>query len=70
MNNDITAENRQHILNALMRSMRPDWRDRWCEPGPEGCGCMGCANVSGGLSRSGFTKEEWVQWQKEVFNRC
>lgn len=37
---------------------------RWCEPDPEGCFCMGCANASAGLTNLGYTKEEWEAWKR------
>ncbi|MBI6882387.1 hypothetical protein [Pseudomonas putida] len=35
-------------------------RYRWCQSGP--CACMGGANCSGGMSRKGFTHEQWQEW--------
>lgn len=49
-------------LHEAMMAMPPRWRARWCEPGPLGCGCMGCANASGQLEQLGFTKDEWCAW--------
>ena len=50
---------REQEIDSLIRDMPPAWRARWCEPGEFGCACMGCANVSGGLMKAGFTKDEW-----------
>src|SRR5262245_21726610 len=54
-----SAFTREEILNALMRSKSTEVRNRWCEGT---CGCMGCANRSGGLCDFGFTKQDWEKW--------
>jgi hypothetical protein len=40
----------------------PEWfRKHWCSGGL--CGCMGCANRSGGMASLGFTKDDWLAWK-------
>lgn len=51
-------------IDVLMAKMPESWRFRWCEGIKTGCACLGCANVSGGLVRQGFTKKEWEEWVK------
>ena len=51
---------REANLDAIMRAMDASWRSTWCSGGV--CGCMGCANASGGLLMHGYTKEEWQKW--------
>lgn len=46
-------------IQSLLLRMPLEVRTRWCNPDEFGCGCMGCANVSGGLSREGVTEAEW-----------
>lgn len=57
-------------IEEAMNHMPKYWRTRWCtaaeDTSPDGgCGCVGCANVSGGLVRQGFTKEDWKKWMEE-----
>lgn len=47
-------------LNDIMQSMPADWRYRWCDAVL--CGCLGCANASGGVSGGGFDKLDWQLW--------
>lgn len=49
-------------IDLEMNSMNPRWRVKWCNAGA--CGCMGCANVSGGLVSKGYTYEDWRDWIK------
>jgi hypothetical protein len=53
------------IIHNLMRHMQLSHATRWCEPGAGGCGCLGCANNSGGLARVGITREEWREYMAE-----
>lgn len=47
-------------LTTKLEAMPKEWRTRWCTyPDNGGCGCMGCANYSGGLLAAGFTLDEW-----------
>ena len=46
-------------LNHLMNDMPLRHALYWCT---SECACMGCANVSGGLSKAGFSKEDWKEW--------
>lgn len=55
-------------IQDKLRNMHPDWRERWCPIADPtcymyltGCGCIGCANGSGGLARLGVTNEEWQE---------
>lgn len=50
---------RESKLRHLMAAMPQDVRENWCNPGEHGCGCLGCANGSGGLARLGYTEPEW-----------
>jgi len=43
-----------------MSAMPMDWRYRWCESGA--CGCLGCANASGGVGAAGYSKQDWEGW--------
>lgn len=61
----MSQSERHARLDTLMREMPLTWRKRWCQPGKFGCGCLGCANISGGLERHGFKKEEHAKWVKE-----
>jgi hypothetical protein len=59
-------------IKKILINMHPDWRKRWCgvseggELWAEGCGCMGCANMSGQLYSKGCTKEEWQEALEEI----
>ena len=46
-------------INNMMFSVLPNNRFRWCEN--HICACMGCVNVSSGLSQI-LSKEEWQSW--------
>lgn len=48
-------------IDELMNKMPPEWKNRWCES--PCCGCMGCANRSGGYSR-----QEWKDYLKRNNN--
>lgn len=50
----------QLTFDEAILAMPEQWRYRWCASGP--CACMGGANCSGGLSRQGFTFEQWQEW--------
>jgi hypothetical protein len=70
----MTEARYQEITRAVSRSPL-HWMMRWCEPGEEGCACMGCADTA---ARAGdvmcmhpelrphtippLTKEEWREW--------
>lgn len=54
-------------IDAMMLKMPVSVALRWCEPGESGCGCMGCANHSGGLLKAGFTKQDWLDWKERQF---
>lgn len=54
------SQNRFYELNGLIGHMSALSAMRWCEW--DACGCLGCANRSGGLSAKGVTKEEWQAW--------
>lgn len=56
---------REKALDSAMRLMPEKWRARWCENGESGCGCMGCANYSGGLAQRWFTKDEHARWVRD-----
>ena len=56
------TEARLQRMNELMQQMAPSYRRRWCDPG-EGCGCMGCANMAGGLAAKGYTMADFDAWQ-------
>ena len=47
-------------VNEIMQLVPLDWRYYWCEA--QICGCLGCANRSGGVKAKGVTKQEWEQW--------
>lgn len=47
-------------LHDIMLAMPSHWRYFWC--GADICGCLGCANASGGVRAAGFTQEDWQQW--------
>jgi hypothetical protein len=49
-------------IDVIMNSMPPDWRKKWCSS--NACACMGCANVSGGLTSKGYKKEDWEEWMR------
>ena len=57
-----TTESRLQRMNELMQQMHPSYRRRWCDPG-EGCGCMGCANMAGGLAAKSYTRADFEAWQ-------
>lgn len=48
-------------FDYVISFMNEFYRSRWCSGGL--CGCMGCANGSGGLAALGFTKEDWLAWR-------
>lgn len=54
-------------IHHLMKHMPLRSALHWCEPGASGCGCLGCANNSGGLARAGITREEWKAYMTEQF---
>lgn len=47
-------------VHEVMMGIQPEWRYRWCGGG--WCGCMGCSNVSGGVTSKGVTKDQWDEW--------
>lgn len=60
-------ESRIKEIDKLLYYLPISFAFRWCEPGPLGCACLGCANGSevgaGNLARLGYTKEEWEAWK-------
>jgi hypothetical protein len=50
-------------IHEIMEHMPLSHALRWCDSGP--CGCMGCANRSGGLSKAGITEQEWRDYMAE-----
>ena len=56
-----------NFLNNLHRN-NYQWAERWCfKDGYKGpCGCMGCADVSGGAREAGITQEQWQYWMDNV----
>lgn len=50
-------------IQTIMQAIPSDWRYTWCES--EVCGCLGCANRSGGATASGVLKSEWQKWVKD-----
>jgi len=50
-------------INIIMNKMPLEWCYKWCEN--RICCCLGCANVSGGLTKNGFTKQDWQKWVNE-----
>lgn len=54
-------------VKQRLRTMLFHHAARWCEPGPQGCACLGCANVSGGLMKAGVTKEQWARCMNTAF---
>jgi hypothetical protein len=62
----LELEKEEPTIDSVMEGMPTDWRNRWCTaPENGGCGCMGCANYSGGLNRKGFTRADWEKWREE-----
>lgn len=53
---------RTHEIDRLMRRLPVEFAFRWCEGGM--CACLGCANVTGDLTRNGYTKAEWQAWKE------
>ena len=57
-------------IDAVMNSMPPKWKSRWCNS--HMCACMGCVNKSGGLTAKGYTYQDWRDWvsrnQEEYMN--
>ena len=51
-------------LDALMAQMPERWKRRWCKS--QACACLGCANVSGGLARQGYTEADHQKWMKSL----
>lgn len=48
-------------FDYVISFMNEFYRKRWCSGGL--CGCMGCANRSGGLAALGFTEADWLAWR-------
>ena len=62
-------------MRVMMRLEKMRFREatRWCNPEVVpgfGCGCMGCANISGGLAREGVTKEQWQRVIHEMLAKA
>ena len=55
-----TAMMSKEQVHEVMMGVQPEWRYRWCGGG--WCGCMGCSNVSGGVTSKGVTKDQWDEW--------
>jgi len=51
------------LIHNLLSQMPLKHALYWCES--ELCGCLGCANRSGGLNKHGITKEEWSAYMAE-----
>ena len=55
-------------MDSILCRLPVEFAIRWCEPGPMGCFCLGCANGpeagAGNLSAKGFTKDDWKQWMR------
>lgn len=55
-------------IDSILRHLPLEFSLRWCEPGPLGCACLGCANGpewgAGRLSAKGFTKSDWEDWKR------
>jgi hypothetical protein len=51
-------------LDALMAKMPEPWKGRWCKS--QACACLGCANISGGLARKGYTEIDHQKWMKSL----
>lgn len=57
----MVMSNEKPPIDLVMQEIPEPWRYRWCKAdGP--CACMGAANCSGGLSRQGYSMEEWDGW--------
>lgn len=56
-------------IDGKMDHMKKSMRYNWCEEGVL-CGCMGCANKSGGLAEAGFTKAHWEDWVRRNPEDC
>ena len=61
-----TVSDRRREFDKAMQCLPVKFAMRWCEPGPLGCACLGCANGpevgAGNLAAKGFTKEDWKSW--------
>ena len=55
------------LIEAALSKVPLAFALRWCEPGPLGCACMGCANGpeagAGNLAALDVTKREWQEWK-------
>jgi hypothetical protein len=55
-------------ITRLVSLFPENWR-RFCDPGPMGCGCMGCVSVPAPYMKAGIppseylTKEEMERWE-------
>ena len=56
-----------NFLNNLNQN-NSEWAEHWCfKEGFQGpCGCMGCADISGGARDAGITQEQWQYWMDNV----
>lgn len=67
----VAAEEHYYAMDRILTALPLGFATRWCEPGPMGCACLGCANGpeagAGNLSQLGFTKLDWEYWKKRRF---
>lgn len=62
MNEEKRPSGYRPSIIVLLDNMPDQWRARWCFAAEYGgCGCMGCANYSGGLIRNGYTYADWLK---------
>lgn len=52
-------------IHQLINNMPKSWRSHWCEA-TIACACLGCANNSGGLTKAGFSKSDWIAATKQI----
>lgn len=64
----VAAEEHYHAIDRALSALPLKYALRWCEPGPMGCACLGCANGpemgAGNLDALGFTKSDWEYWKQ------
>ena len=53
----VVTDEREIKLRTLLSEMPKKEANYWCDS--DACACTGCANVSGGLAKAGFSQEEW-----------
>lgn len=61
VDSSILKVNTEKNIDPVMNSMPPSWRKKWCTT-TGACACLGCANISGGLTSKGYTHSDWMNW--------